>query len=156
MFYAGVVGSQAPTAPFKFFLTCDAITNKFGPEAYFLPNQKPANVEVGDLVVFTVAASAQVGQSPHANFVAQLAPLGSLVLGSHNGTVAEPEPDVGMEPAAPPQPVAVAKPAIAKIAKPVISIAKTPGAKAPVAKGPPGVQKTIVKTKSPASVSVVD
>merc|ERR1712232_336818 len=150
MFYAGVVGSQGTTAPYKYFLTCDAITNQFGSDAYFLPNQKPDSVEVGDLAIFTVASHSQMGQSPHANFVAQLAPLGSLVLGSQNSTVSVSEPNVGVaaaSPAAPPKSVAP-KPAIANRA----SIAKTPGAKAPVAKGPPSVQKTIIKTNSPASV----
>merc|ERR1712217_758668 len=154
LFYAGIVGSQETREPFKYFLTCDAVTNKFGHDASFLPKQKPDDVEVGDLVIFTLAPRSQVGQSPHANFVGQLAPLGSLVLGSQNSTVVEPEPDASvaaLASAAPPQP-AVPKPAIAK--KP--SIAKTPGAKAPVAKGPPGVQKTIIKTNTPASVSLVD
>jgi len=78
VYYAGVVKSQMRMEPRKLFISCDEISQAFGRDAYFLPSQKPKAVEVGSLVVFAVPADSEVGFSPQASFVAQLAPLGSL------------------------------------------------------------------------------
>jgi len=79
-FYAGLVANQTKTQPYKFFIKCEAVTEQFGRDACFLPNQKPPNVEVGSLVAFTVSAEAGTGRPPQAGFVAELAPLGAAVL----------------------------------------------------------------------------
>jgi len=78
LYYAGVVKSQMRMEPRKLFISCDEITQAYGRDAYFLPDEKPTGVEVGSLVVFAVSASSEVGFSPHASFVGRLAPLGSL------------------------------------------------------------------------------
>jgi len=78
VYYAGVVKSQMRMEPRKLFVSCEEVTAVYGRDAYFLPSQKPQAVEVGSLVVFSVPGDSEVGFSPQANFVAQLAPLGSL------------------------------------------------------------------------------
>merc|ERR1712151_516009 len=101
LFYAGVVGSQSKIAPFKFFITCDEISRTYGPDAFFTASEKPENIEVGDMVVFTIDPnSSAVGSSPHAFFVAQLAPLGSLVMGGGGAPV--PVADAGATLQSPP------------------------------------------------------
>lgn len=78
LFFAGTVANQQRREPYKFFITCDEITSRYGLDAFFLPEQKPSNAAVGSLVVFTVAPDGEVGFSPQCTFIAALAPLGSL------------------------------------------------------------------------------
>mmetsp|Transcript_70007 Transcript_70007/g.122609 ORF Transcript_70007/g.122609 Transcript_70007/m.122609 type:complete len:167 (+) Transcript_70007:48-548(+) len=85
VFYAGIVSRQQKFQPFKFFITCEAMNNQFDREACFLPDQKPANVDVGSLVAFSIAPGAQVGSSPQVGMLVELAPLGEAVLQAAQG-----------------------------------------------------------------------
>lgn len=78
--YLGVVANQQKQEPQKFFVTCEAITEKFSRDATFLPSQQPLGVEIGSIVAFTVPADSQKFRNPQANFVAAVAPLGEAVL----------------------------------------------------------------------------
>lgn len=76
IYYAGRVCNQMQRPPHRFFIKCDTFTKSHGRDAWFSPEDKPANVEVGSLVVFSVPRESE--GSPHASFVGLLAPLGSL------------------------------------------------------------------------------
>jgi len=80
-FYAGIVAKQSQSQPHKFLITCDEVKAQFKQDAFFLREQKPPEVDVGSLVVFTILApgnSATPGWAPKAAFIARLAGVGSL------------------------------------------------------------------------------
>jgi len=76
-FYAGRVKMQMQD-PDTMLIACDEISKIYGCDALFLPSAKPSSVSAGSLVVFTVPEDSEIGVAPQANFVAELAPLGSL------------------------------------------------------------------------------
>lgn len=78
--YAGVVTDQSKSEPHEFFITCEAISERHGHDAFFLPEQKPQGVEIGSIVAFQVSRDIENGTGPQVTFLSDMAPLGPAVL----------------------------------------------------------------------------
>mmetsp|Transcript_1481 Transcript_1481/g.4347 ORF Transcript_1481/g.4347 Transcript_1481/m.4347 type:complete len:436 (+) Transcript_1481:2-1309(+) len=93
LFYAGRV---KPKRGWKLFVDCKAVADAFGGrDAWFHPNQKPAAVEPGSLIVFTLVAGQDPTFAPRASFVAGLAPPGDL--GQANSAGSSPGSSLGAQ-----------------------------------------------------------
>merc|ERR1712194_312767 len=80
MYAVGLVANKSVKEPCKFFITCEAIHERYGKDAFFESSQKPVGVDTGSLVVFKVPQDAEKGKNPKVTFIAKVAPLGAAVL----------------------------------------------------------------------------
>merc|ERR1712086_295819 len=80
MYAVGLVANKSAKEPCKFFITCEAVHEKYGKDAFFESSQKPVGVDIGSLVVFKVPQDAEKGKNPQVTFIAEVAPLGAAVL----------------------------------------------------------------------------
>lgn len=93
-YYQGLVKLPRKEGQFKCFLRCEKIEELYGCSAWFPLDEKPPAVADGSLVVFTVRWGGEVGISPRAYGVAQLAWPGPSVKAAGQGHGAGAAPGV--------------------------------------------------------------